>query len=771
MVDPRFYELINHLWRGGKYAYFWTPDDGMGQKVSYWLTLPTSDKVPKLFLDKDAYFGVNPSVIRRSEHERARIHGSFDIAALNCFYTEFDGDHAAEEAKAFIEKLAQLGIKPACVVFSGGGYHIYIWLTVSFVLDSPEKQKRAVDLQWSFAKFAGGDADVCDITRVLRIPGTTNHKAKYAPNFPLVTIVEWEPSNQYEIADLEPFLQPIIEARDSVKAHTPTPTMGAVSLNDAQLLDVLFKSKNGVVYQELWAGNLSAANGDHSKADQMLANGLAWLTGRDIYRMDSLFRQSGLMRDKWADRQQYRENTLNNAASSAQTVYDPSHNGAIDPAAVAAAQAAVGMNGGNGGSQPPPKQPGGGNAAPQPQQPSGGNSHKAPNNPASADYIKSLQNLGYYFRLNDLDDLVEVNQKPLNDVIAAQIRSQMRDLGYLGRHIGAMEDAYLAHAGNNRYHPVKDYLQGSQWNGDDHIRLLSMYFKDKHNSIIYNDGSHETVFYVWLKRWLVGAVAKVCEAGTLKAQNSVLVIEGNQNLGKSTFASWLCSGMPHHFIEQAVDPENKEHIRSLAGKWIWEIGEMGSTTRKADRESLKNFLTQTTVTFRTPYAKHPVIKPALASFIGTVNNEGGFLQDSTGTRRFMTVGLVKMDHAYMQDIDVDQIWAQAYHLYRTGESWRLLPEEVQSRDELNGDYKVEDPYEGWIKRYFEVDLARADAKTVGWFTTTQEIVNELKKQGVTGDTRAITMYLASTMKELGLEKDRHPKPSGPRGYWGVKIRP
>src|SRR5690606_28861320 len=115
--------------------------------------------------------------------------------------------------------------------------------------------------------------------------------------------------------------------------------------------------------------------------------------------------------------------------------------------------------------------------------------------------------------------------------------------------------------------------------------------------------------------------------------------------------------------------------------------------------------------------------PALANFIGTVNNEGGFLQDSTGTRRFMTVGLTSINHSYIDDLEINQLWAQALDLFIHGESWRLLPEETQKRDELNGDYKVEDPFEGWVKRYFDIDLARGDANTPGWFTTTQEIVS------------------------------------------------
>lgn len=745
MIDSRFWDLTAHLWRGGRYAYLWSPNID-GEKLSWWESVSTLVDVPKIFWDTDAYFGVHPSNIRRSEHERAKI---TDIAAANCLYCEYDcsGD---EDKAAWLASTQVPKFKPACVIDSGGGLHCYLWLRETQILDTEAKRQRFADLQWAYVQWMDGDKSVNDLARVLRIPGTFNHKKEYAPNYPQVKIALWEPSQQYDLSEIEPLLQPYIDARTRVVNEAHTPVSHAVSLSDQELIDVLFRSRNGHIYRDLWEGKV---NGDHSQADQLLCNGLAWVTGRDVSTMDRLFRQSGLMREKW-ERRDYRTKTLNNAASSAQTVYEPKY---VDTEAIKAAEASVSLNGK-------------GSHAIANAVVASGSTWKAPNNPTTADYIKSLNSLGYYFRLNDLDDLVEVNQQPLNDVIAAKIRSQMRDLGYTGRHIGAMEDAYLAHAGDNRYHPIRDYLQGLQWDGDDHIRLLSKHFKDKHTLIIYDDGATETVFHAWLRRWLVGAVAKVCEAGMLKAQNAVLVIEGSQNLGKSTFANWLCSGTPKHFIEQSVDPENKEHIRNLAGKWIWEIGEMGSTTRKADRESLKHFLSQTTVTFRTPYAKHAVTKPALASFIGTVNNEGGFLQDSTGTRRFMTVGLTDLNHAYVTDLDVDQLWAQAYQLYLNGESWRLCAEEVAKRDELNGDYKVEDAYEGWVKRFYDIDLERAEQQTPGWFTTTQEIVNELKIQGVTGDTRAVTMYLAATMKELGLEKSRFPKNSGPRGYWGVKIK-
>jgi hypothetical protein len=140
MIDSRFTDLTAHLWRGGKYAYFWTPNDGTGQKTSYWLTVGGDTTVPKWLEGLDAYFSVNPANIRRCEHERARIIGSFDIAAINCLYTEFDGTDRAE-LDAFLAKLLTFGVKAACIIFSGGGYHVYVLLRAPFVLDSRRQTK------------------------------------------------------------------------------------------------------------------------------------------------------------------------------------------------------------------------------------------------------------------------------------------------------------------------------------------------------------------------------------------------------------------------------------------------------------------------------------------------------------------------------------------------------------------------------------------------------------------------------------------------------
>lgn len=59
---------------------------------------------------------------------------------------------------------------------------------------------------------------------------------------------------------------------------------------------------------------------DHSSADAALCAHLAFWTGKDCERMDRLFRMSGLVRDKWTDREKYRRDTILKAVAGCRNV-------------------------------------------------------------------------------------------------------------------------------------------------------------------------------------------------------------------------------------------------------------------------------------------------------------------------------------------------------------------------------------------------------------------------------------------------------------------
>lgn len=61
---------------------------------------------------------------------------------------------------------------------------------------------------------------------------------------------------------------------------------------------------------------------DHSSADAALMSHLAFWTGKDMPRMDRLFRLSKLVREKYTTREDYRRETVQGAARLCQKVYD-----------------------------------------------------------------------------------------------------------------------------------------------------------------------------------------------------------------------------------------------------------------------------------------------------------------------------------------------------------------------------------------------------------------------------------------------------------------
>jgi putative DNA primase/helicase len=89
------------------------------------------------------------------------------------------------------------------------------------------------------------------------------------------------------------------------------------NLSSSELWEKMFNSKNGSSIRSLFQGEL--INGDHSSTDLALCNHLAFWTNKDSFKMDSMFRESNLMRDKWDEQRgeyTYGEMTIDNSIQS-----------------------------------------------------------------------------------------------------------------------------------------------------------------------------------------------------------------------------------------------------------------------------------------------------------------------------------------------------------------------------------------------------------------------------------------------------------------------
>lgn len=96
-----------------------------------------------------------------------------------------------------------------------------------------------------------------------------------------------------------------------------------LELDDHELMQKAFSAANGTEIERLWRGDTGAYDHDESRADAALCTYLAFWCRGDVARIDRLFRQSGLYREKW-EREDYRLSTLGLCVSGGTEGYTPS---------------------------------------------------------------------------------------------------------------------------------------------------------------------------------------------------------------------------------------------------------------------------------------------------------------------------------------------------------------------------------------------------------------------------------------------------------------
>ena len=163
---------------------------------------------------------------------------------------------------------------------------------------------------------------------------------------------------------------------------------------------------------------------------------------------------------------------------------------------------------------------------------------------------------------------------------------------------------------------------------------------------------------------MISAVARIFRPGCIAKY--CLLLLGPQDLGKSTALSVLGG---EFYTDDIAELGTKDAAMQNAGVWIVELAELAST-RKAHLDSVKSFISRATDRFRPPYGTHPITRPRQSVLAGTINPSDSFLKDDTGNVRFWTVTCTKIDLDALRR-DRDQLWAEAVHRFRAGETWWL----------------------------------------------------------------------------------------------------
>jgi predicted P-loop ATPase len=241
-----------------------------------------------------------------------------------------------------------------------------------------------------------------------------------------------------------------------------------------------------------------------------------------------------------------------------------------------------------------------------------------------------------------------------------------------------------AEAERNAYDPGLDWLAGlPEWDGT--CRAADVFVR--------LGGAPDTeLIRAMTIAWLVGAVRRLRHPG---CQNDyVLVLEGRQNLGKSSairifspFEAWTSD-----CLEVGADP--KIVLEQTQGKWLIELAEMSGMGRR-DIEKTKAFVTRRTDRARLAYARHSIDVPRRFACFASHNPDASrqYLSDPTGNRRWWPVPILQTINRDALLAERDQIWAEVAAAESDGALSYLEPGLELLANEAQAERVLSDPWD------------------------------------------------------------------------------
>lgn len=336
-------------------------------------------------------------------------------------------------------------------------------------------------------------------------------------------------------------------------------------------------------------------------------------------------------------------------------------------------------------------------------------------------------------------------------------------------------DAVNVVAGENRFHPVREYLDGCTWDGQPRVETLLIDYLGAED----NDYTRAVT-----RKTLAAAVARIYEPGC--KFDYMLTLQGRQGLGKSALIAKLGG---QWFSDTFSTMQGKEAYEQVLGVWLVEIGELAGM-RKAEAETIKLYISKQTDRFRPAYGRRLQEYPRQCIFIGTTN-EMQFLRDTTGNRRFWVVATpndsTRDMWAELTPDMVRQIWGEAVDIYKRGESRYLPPELETVAREVQQTFEEENPRAGIVADYLDrllpdgwadLDLytrrqwLETDAKGTTRRTTVCTL--EIWAEALGGNPDKLDRYAAKEIRDImaGLPEWRHKgnkratlKPYGRQRYY------
>jgi hypothetical protein len=626
--------------------------------------------------ERGAFFCVgtlrDPTKERSKENiaETSMLHADIDFKLVNDSRTDVE------------RRLKALEYPPSVMVFSGNGVHAY-WLLKESIVNPAETSEvdRIEAYLRQLCDVVGGDAQVCEIARVMRLPGT--HNTKNGERKPVEIIhapVDAEGRLiRYEISDLEEWLamqSPVILRKVRPRAVT----VGQAIDNDPHLAYAKeFGFKPPIDVAKRLDEMMFMAMGDASvHKTQLSVTASLMKRGEAIDDVVELVlaatkAAAGDYGKRW--NWQYEKRSIRDMCETALKKYPPT------------ALSVVRRN-------DVPRVSG--------TEPSWEDylivSAKGVPKPLLANAITMLRyhpDWSGVLSYNEFALLVSVDKAPPwfkstsrwsqrpwaeHDDLLLTEWLQHQDVAV---NAATAAQAVETVARDRSIHPVLAYLDGLEHDGTKRVETWLTDFLGVEDSP-YTRAVGQAM--------LIAAVARIRNPGC-KVDNVPILESDKQGKLKSTaiktmFYPW--------FSDELADLGSKDAAMQTSGVWGIEMSELDSMF-KSEVSKAKAFITRTTDRFRPPYGRRLIESKRSCVFWGTTNQDE-YLKDETGGRRFwpLKVGTISIEGLKAA---LDQLWAEAQVLYAAGTPWWIVDASVKSEAEQSNRQVSEKAWDELVADY------------------------------------------------------------------------
>ena len=242
------------------------------------------------------------------------------------------------------------------------------------------------------------------------------------------------------------------------------------------------------------------------------------------------------------------------------------------------------------------------------------------------------------------------------------------------------------------FDPFLEYFESLEYDSSaDFIELLS-------DHVLMEDGFSQTY---WANMFKKAIVRMVPQAIGSDINRVLMVLQGDkQKTGKSTFIRFLNPFKSLYYTEAKITGNEKDVSIRLTENFIYNIEELEGIHRK-EMGFIKSMLSTQYCKDRRPFATYESVRTRRVNFWGSTNPRE-ILQDSENTR-WLIFPVKAIDWGYKQEIDINKVWAQACHLYKSGKfNYELTSDEVAIQANNNEQFETAKPEEELIGLWFSV---------------------------------------------------------------------